>query len=577
MFSSKTTNGNKLVAWRGDAKTLLAFDVPKAGVSNLAGFTIQCRPQGKPAYYLYNMLQFVAASGHAQVATEPAYSSINAPIQKFRWLHVPGSYHQPEGAYMGTYTYTVTPRYFDKGKLLPIDLSKSVSVDIEVSPFEKDKLRLGFTRGFVQSQAFVSHFGLKPQFLPDGELVFDTTQVAGTDNHGQSYTFQDEYTWSGYTARQVIFDVLNEVLNDGTLTIDVFAYDLNEPDILNIFLALARVGRIRIILDNASLHHDNTGKKNEDQFQVLFNKAAVKDAEMKRGHFGSFAHDKVFVVRKNDTPVKVLCGSTNFSVSGMYVNANHVLVFNDASTAQLYANVFDEAWQDDVSEVFNRSQWANKLHPLSILASTKANVSFSPHGAAFALSNLQSIADRVGAEKSSVLFAVMALNNGGGPVLPELMALHKSQNIFSYGISDAPGGISLYKPGSKTGILVTGKSAKAKLPPPFSQEAGIGSYHEIHHKFIVCGFNTKDAVVYCGSSNLALGGEEKNGDNLLAIYDQDVATVFAIEAASLVDHFHFRNRTATGKMNLYTDSKWAQAYFNTNDLHCDDRLLFTNQ
>ena len=31
-------------AYRGDAKTLLAFNLAKAGTKNLAGFTIQCEP-----------------------------------------------------------------------------------------------------------------------------------------------------------------------------------------------------------------------------------------------------------------------------------------------------------------------------------------------------------------------------------------------------------------------------------------------------------------------------------------------------------------------------------------------------
>src|SRR5206468_3764196 len=94
--------------------------------------------------------------------------------------------------------------------------------------------------------------------------------------------------------------------------------------------------------------------------------------------------------------------------------------------------------------------------------------------------------------------------------------------------------------------LVTGKPVNTKLPPPFSQVPGVGIGHQIHHKFVVCGFNGHDPVVYCGSSNLALGGEKANGDNLLAIHDEDVATVFAIEGLALVDHFNFLDGLATG-------------------------------
>jgi hypothetical protein len=50
---------------------------------------------------------------------------------------------------------------------------------------------------------------------------------------------------------------------------------------------------------------------------------------------------------------------------------------------------------------------------------------------------------------------------------------------------------------------------------------------------VITDFNRSTARVWCGSSNLALGGEEDNGDNLICIRDQDVATAFAIEAMRL--------------------------------------------
>jgi hypothetical protein len=61
---------------------------------------------------------------------------------------------------------------------------------------------------------------------------------------------------------------------------------------------------------------------------------------------------------------------------------------------------------------------------------------------------------------------------------------------------------------------------------------------------VVCGLNGDDPVVYCGSSNLANGGEHLNGDNLLEIHDEDVAMAFGIEALALVDHYNFLDRYA---------------------------------
>src|SRR5436189_5270146 len=138
------------------------------------------------------------------------------------------------------------------------------------------------------------------------------------------------------------------------------------------------------------------------------------------------------------------------------------------------------------------------------------------------------------------------MDSGTSPVYDTLKSLHANSDIFSYGISDNPGGIYLYRPQSTRGVLVTGKPVGTVLPPPFSQVPAIGAGHQVHHKFVVCGFRGNDPVVFCGSSNLASGGEVQNGDNLLAIHDDDVATVFAIEALALVDHFDFLDRAATG-------------------------------
>src|SRR5262249_5024759 len=161
MNAIKSTTGDLTVtAYRGDAKTLLAFNFGMpASAHNLAGFTIQVRPKNKSPYFLYNSLQFKTPANHAQVATEPAYSSVNAPFHKFRWVHVPGSFHQGLQALMGEYTYTVTPRYFDsQASMLPLDPALSASVTILVDTMKKGNLEVAFTRGYMQSQAFVNHF-----------------------------------------------------------------------------------------------------------------------------------------------------------------------------------------------------------------------------------------------------------------------------------------------------------------------------------------------------------------------------------------------------------------------------------
>lgn len=605
-FVKQKRGALSVTAYRGDFKTLLAFDLDKSKIANLAGFTIAAQPKGQAPYYLLNQLQFKTPGDHAQDSKEPPNSSINAPFHKFRWVHIPGMFHQGLTPFAGLYTYSVTPRYFDRnGSLVPLDASLSVAVTIDVMPFTIGNLELGFTRGYTQSQAFVHHFGKNARIQPAAKsrpLLFDTSQESGQNAAGQTYTFLDEYQWLGFTARTKIFAILQQVLNDASLHLDMFAYDLNEPDILKALLKLGSQKRVRIILDNASLHHDSEMSKPEDQFETAFRKVAGGgDAPIIRGHFKRYSHDKVLIVSQGGHPLRVLTGSTNFSVTGMYVNSNHVLVFNDPAVAAAYSDVFDMAWDSHASEATAvASPEDTQSFRFASSATPAMDITFAPHVEDVAVPLLNGIADRIKAEgkskadEGSVLFAVMAIDQGHSPVYDELKDVHADESIFSYGISDNPGGIALYKPGRKDGILVTGKPIHTILPPPFDQVPNIGGVgHQVHHKFVVCSFNDPSATTVCGSSNLAIGGEEQNGDNLLEIYNQDVTTVFAIEAVTLVDHFQFLDRYQTGKKGapkqpvansrqgaldaqwfLSTSDAWVKPFYDPNDTHSVDRELF---
>ncbi|WP_408903391.1 phospholipase D-like domain-containing protein [Methylobacterium radiotolerans] len=606
MAKVTATRGSlKVTAHRGDAKTLIAFDLlAEAARKNLAGFTISAEPPGVPAYFLQNNLRFEDPAAHAQDPTETAFSSINAPFHKFRWVHVPGVIHQGLTPAFGLYRYVVTPRYFDaRHSMLPLDPDLSASIEIEVAPFVKGPLATGFTRGFTQSQAFVSRFGLHASIRPDDvPLQWDTTQASGRNARGETFTYRQQYEWLGFTARRMVFDLLDEVVGDDTLALDVFAYDLNEPDIVERLLTIGAAGRARIILDDAALHHDARKPTPEDEFATLFaGKAGA--GRIRRGHFSRYAHDKVFVVSREEKPVKVLTGSTNFSVTGLYVNSNHVLVFDGGDVPAVYAKLFQEVWDQGVrAPPFRASDLAMQPFEFGGGREPVGSITFSPHDEETARRILGGMVERIRAEsetsdgRGSVLFAVMELGGSAeNPVYEVLRAIHADDDVFSFGISDNPDGIALYRLGSREGVLVTGRPVKTQLPPPFNQVPNIGGFkHQIHHKFVVCGFDGSDPVVYCGSSNLALGGEIANGDNLLAIRDGDVATVFAIEALALVDHFNFLDsvakgpkaakeakRTASERQGavragwfLGTDDRWVDKFFDPYDLRSRDRQLF---
>jgi phospholipase D-like protein len=208
-------------------------------------------------------------------------------------------------------------------------------------------------------------------------------------------------------------------------------------------------------------------------------------------------------------------------------------------------------------------------------------IRFSPHQQAIVDGFFDIIVQRIKHAESDVLFAIMD-DDSNSSILDAVRDQVRSDQVFTYGITDNTSDIYLYKPDRKRGIKVSGKGTETNLPPPFNQVAAIPG-HNIHHKFIIVDFKGKNGVVYCGSSNLAYDPEQKNGDNLIEIRNEDVVTAFAVEAIRLVDHFQWRNKKQTAQKNqepLYlndnSDKKkiWYKDYYNPNDLlHLERTLL----
>ncbi len=583
MFKEKTKNGLTVRAYRGDAMTLLAFNLdPAKNTPDFVGFSIEFIPPGGVKKYAQNnMLNFDGV--------DEARPSTEAPFQKFRWLHVPGSRYQAlnETKY-GIYRYFVTPRYWDtiNNKLLAADNALTVELDIKVDAFDEENIYVSFTRGFSTSQAYVSRFGNDSTIEPPGTaLIPDINQVSGTDPRGYKYTFKDQYEWMGFKARERILNLLQEVKDDNKLSIEVFAYDLDEPAVMEALLELAADGRIKMILDNSTGSKDGvetghgTPGSTETKFYNRFNKVKTGNADIVRGKFSRLQHNKVMIVKKNNVPVKVLTGATNFTVTGICVNANHVIIFDSPKVAKKYHEVFEASWGPDKMKTFRSTTMAQKKFRFSPPDLPLTLISYAPHEEKFAQELLDEITEKIENAKSSVLFSVMQLTSTTtGSVVPALREIHKDTSKFTYGVTDSVKGVSLYKPNRKTGLLINAKSLKGVLPAPFDKEVKIKA-HAIHHKFVVIDFNKPGARVYCGSSNLALGGEKSNGDNLIEIRDPEIVTVFAIEALRLVDHYHFRaNQIGAVENNkpitLKKTNSWTKPYFNKNDIKFLDRNLF---
>lgn len=598
MENFKTKNGVSVRAYSGDAITLLAFDLTEHLTKNLAGFSIAFKYKEGDQWiekYIYNRLtfddEFRKNSGIKQYDRN---STLYSPIQKFNWVHVPNTDITTKKAVFGDYIYTITPRYIEDGKLVPLNSDLYVEIDIPVKPYQEKSTALAFTRGFVSSVAYATRFSRKNNSVRpknNNELIFDIKQIADSamrwnektrKNELVPYTFEEQHEWLGWQARNRIIEFLEETIKDKTLNLKVFAFDLDEPEICKRLLQLAKEKRLLMILD------DSKGHKEEKAFETIFETEFLKVSDtdhIKRGHFSSLAHCKIMIQLKKAVPKKVLTGSANFSTNGFYVNSNHVIIFKNSKIAQLYSDIFDASFGDENMRNFKAGEDPQKDHQiLKTASSPEMTVTVAPHNKIDAERIFDRISTKIEkADTTDILFAVMN-DRSAGSILSSLRKQISNENVFSYGITDTIGkndedfGIFLYKPNSKRGIRVAARGIENNLPEPFGTVPGIDGY-AIHHKFIVVNFKGNDPVVYCGSSNLAFGPEQKNGDNLLEIRDKDIVTAFAIEALRLVDHFHWRNTSLENVGHLWLDNlsgakKWSESWLTEGNLKCRQRKLY---
>ncbi|HYZ16418.1 MAG TPA: phospholipase D-like domain-containing protein [Candidatus Acidoferrum sp.] len=533
--------GLTVKAYRGDGCVLIAMDVQRDRCEGLAGFAIARSTDGESFTYTLNRLSFkphkaVTASTSPEVEHANAEPSNIAPYQKFHWVDYPPD----EGE--GPHHYRVEAMYFASGKDPASDeedalrVGATVTFTIALGGEISTTFKIGFTRGYISSQAFADRYPGVRALRPDNTVTYRTLDVVpGTQTHPPT-TYKDLYRWLGAHGRSLLDAFLEQCLRDGEAAksgYDVFAYDLDEPDFIRVLAYGAKRGwPIRLLLDNSTVH--TKPRAREIEASKLLGDAGVT---IKRGHFRRYAHDKCIIQRDREgNAVRVLTGSANFSVRGLYVQSNSVIVINDADVAALYGQAFEESW-NDMSTFASSEIAAQWFSAPSGRGLPRFDVSFAPHTVAEV--SLARVSQAISSAKSSVLFAVMELG-GGGEVLAQLRDIQKRPEIFSFGVTQTTNGLNFYKSGEPDGLLVPFGYLKDHVPEPFRREWNGGMGQVIHHKFIVIDFNGDDPVVFCGSSNLAEGGEESNGDNLLAIHDPLVASLYAVQAIQLVDHYEFR-------------------------------------
>ena len=573
-FQVSGTNSDALFTlkiYRGDGMALLAMNWKKGKPpKDFVGFAIEYKePKGDKFFSLKNRLCFPGENGDVN---PNKLSSRLSPIQKFRWVHFPRN-----AELAGEFVYRVTPVFMNSNDELSYGEPQRAAIELRRETYPR-KLNVTFTRGFISSQAFVDRYGADsiPTLLPakaDGGLDFVPSYKKA----------KEALAWMGFEARSAILEVLDEAIADKKAQVRAVLYDLNEPGIVSRLEKLGK--RLKVIIDDDGAH--GKPKSAETAAAKRLIKSAGKE-NVKRQHMGKLQHNKIVVVDGPKTSAAV-CGSTNHSWRGFFVQNNNAIILRGKAPMKLFKSAFEDYWNNPTADGFgatNSARW-NKLG----LKGIDAEIGFSPRSKKNAV--LQSIADDISKNTTSSLFFSLAfLYQTKGAIQDAIKKIKKDNKIFSYGISDhevkglngkTSVGVAVQKPDGKV-TLVRPEALRKNIPEPFKSEPTGGGGTRMHHKFVVIDFNQPTARVYMGSYNFSVAADTSNGENLLVIRDRRIAISYMVEAIRLFDHYHFRvaqlqAKTAKKKLQLAKPPRkkgekawWADDY--TNPRRILDRELF---
>ena len=397
--------------------------------------------------------------------------------------------------------------------------------------------------------------------------------------------FQAQYQWLGADARQKLLDFIADCEKDSSAQVNVFAYDLDEPDIIAAICRLRQTRSAegnpgqRVVALQVGRARDRRGEDDHRR-----SRPAQREA---RATSPAIQHNKVFIKRDHAGNAQNVHLRLDEFFRARHLRAGEQRRRGRRSERRRHV-------RQGLRRCVPEQRQGGAVSGGSDLQGLHGRLGDGHRGAAKILASLVAAHELHRLARpdggpypqgdSSVLFAVME-PTGGGPVLASLRTIAAQPTVFSYGTVETNKGLAVQSPDGEMGIMTSFAALTKNVPEPFKKEFDGGAGMHIHDKFVVVDFNAANPTVFTGSSNLAAGGEQANGDSLAMIEDAAIANMFAIEAMALFDHFHFRKvmQQVTVKeppLTLWYPGKpnapdpWWKAYYDPKRIQMRDRYLF---
>lgn len=286
-----------------------------------------------------------------------------------------------------------------------------------------------------------------------------------------------------------ISTVLASAINSVTATLDIAAYEFNEPLLTQAVIAARRRGvRVRIVTD------DEDGLADDATTLTQIANAGIPVVTDERS---ALMHNK-FMILDGST---VWTGSWNYTINDTYRNNNNAIVLRSRQAVQNYQAEFNEMF---VEGRFGPTSPRNTPNITFTQDGVPMGVYFAPEDDA-----LMALTNALNGAQTSIRFLSFSFTQDevGHAILARAGAGVAVQGIFETTGSETE--FSELRP-----LLCAGLSVRQD-----------GNPYRLHHKvFIIDG-----QVVATGSLNFSANAIESNDENLVILQDTDVAAYYEAE------------------------------------------------
>ena len=280
---------------------------------------------------------------------------------------------------------------------------------------------------------------------------------------------------------------LVEALDSARLSIDVAAYSLGLNSVRNALLrAHDRGVTVRIVMET-----DNVDRSDP---QILM-KAGVPIVD---DRLQGLMHDKFIVIDKSE----VWLGSMNYTDSSTYEDNNNMIRIRSAKIAEDYLQEFEEMFSDNM---FGPNVVAQTPNPTVTIDDTRIDVYFSPDDHV-----INALAALLSAAQESIYFLAFSFTSNE---LGDIVREKAQAGLTISGVMDREQ--VLTNQGTEFDPF-----RQAKLDVVIDGIEG-----QMHHKVFI----VDDKIVALGSYNFSKSAEERNDENMIIVYNEDIAHEFMRE------------------------------------------------